>query len=292
MKAVVGFIAFLFFLHFANPTFATAPNITAYPNTAISLDTSFTVTATMSGLTNNAIYRLRVAIPQSTTSTTYFGSTYDGATWHMGSIADGNFISITTDGNGAWGGDIQGKIDSDDPNFTTGSGTYDLKIGRYTQTGNTSATWSNSVTITITVPPTPIPTLTPMPTPTNTPTPTTASSPTSAPTPTPTRTPTPTPSPAKTLTPTPILNPPISSAQENVMPASVLGENTQPGGFSLPTDTGSSNENALTPNKPESTNNNWFQKISIFVGIVFILACAILMFWRMKKGELTQNEEE
>src|SRR3989344_7663385 len=157
MKAVVVFFAFLFFLHFANPAFAAAPAITAYPNTTISLDTSFTITATMSGLTNNAIYRLRVAIPQSFGSVSYFGSTYDGTTWHMGSISDGNFFSITTDSNGAWGGDIQGQIDSDDPNFTTGSGVYDLKIGRYTQTGNSNATWSNSVSITITVPPTPTP---------------------------------------------------------------------------------------------------------------------------------------
>ncbi|MDZ4227716.1 MAG: hypothetical protein U1E54_00560, partial [Candidatus Levybacteria bacterium] len=193
MKALVFLFAFLFFLTvFAFPSFATAPNITAYPTGTISLDTSFTITATMSGLSNNAIYRLRVASPQSTTSTTYFGSTYDGATWHMGSIADGNFISITTDANGVWGGDMQGKIDSDDPNFTTGSGTYDLKIGRYTQTGS-SATWSNSVSVTITVPPTPTPTLTLTPTaaPTSTPTPTPTASPTNAPTPTKTPTPSP-----------------------------------------------------------------------------------------------------
>src|SRR3989338_8381460 len=206
MKAVVVFFAFLFFLHFANPAFAAAPAITAYPNTTISLDTSFTVTATMSGLTNNAVYRLRVAIAQSGTSN-YFGSTYDWSTWHMGSISDGNYVNITTDGNGAWGGDIQGKIDSDDPSFTTGSGTYDLKIGRYTQTGVT-ATWSNPVSITVTVPPTPTPTLTP------TPTPTTA----------PTNTPTPTP-----MSNTPTAKPTTPSAPENISQNSVLGKSTGDG---------------------------------------------------------------
>lgn len=279
MKAIIVLIAILFFLtFFAFPSFAVAPTITAYPTATISLDTSFTVTATMSGLSNNATYRLRVAISQSGTSN-YFGSTYDGSVWHMGSITDGNYISITTNGNGAWGGDIQGKIDSDDPNFTTGSGTYDLKIGRYTQTGST-ATWSNAVSITITVPPTPTPTLTPTPTsaPTNTPTPTPTSSPTNTPTPTKMPTPTPTPS-----TPTSKLT--TSSAPENVSQNSVLGEST---GNELGV---SPSENNLISNETKKPNNN-FQKIFIFLGIVFIAVCVILAFRAIKKGELTQNEEE
>ncbi|MEK7450897.1 MAG: hypothetical protein AAB662_03115, partial [Patescibacteria group bacterium] len=168
MKAKIALIAFLLFLFcfsFVKPAFATAPSITAYPTGTISLDTSFTVTATMSGLSKNAVYRLRVALAQPGT-TTYFGSTFDGTNWHYGSINDGNYTSATTDNNGAWGGDIQGKIDSDDPNFTAGAGIYDLKIGRYTQTGST-ATWSNIVSVDIAIPPpTPTPTDTPTPTPT------------------------------------------------------------------------------------------------------------------------------
>jgi hypothetical protein len=287
MKAVVVFFAFLFFLHFADPSFAVAPNITAYPNTAVSLDTSFTVTATMSGLTNNVIYRLRVAIAQSGTSN-YFGSTYDGTTWHMGSITDGNFISITTDGNGAWGGDIQGKIDSDDPNFTTGSGTYDLKIFRYTQTGS-SPTPSNLVSITITVPPTPTPTLTPTPTPTTAPT--SAPTPTNTPTPTPASasSPTNTPTPTKTPTPIPTTNTPTSkpttlSAQENASQNSVLGESSGNGLDIPPPDNLISDQTK----KPDTV----FQGIIMLLGIVFITACVILTVRIIKKGELTQNEEE
>src|SRR3989344_2425150 len=252
MKAVVVFFAFLFFLHFANPAFAAAPAITAYPNTTISLDTSFTVTATMSGLTNNAVYRLRVAIAQSGTSN-YFGSTYDGSTWHMGSISDGNYVNITTDGNGAWGGDIQGKIDSDDPSFTTGSGTYDLKIGRYTQTGVT-ATWSNPVSITVTVPPTP-------------------------PTPTPTKPPTPPP-----ITNTPTTKPTTPSAPENISQNSVLGKSTGDGLDISPP------ENLISDSakKPD----NIFQGIIMLVGVVFIAICVILTIRIIKKGEQVQNEEE
>lgn len=253
MRAIIALIAILLFLFFANPVFAIAPIITASPSGTITLDTAFTITATMSGLSKSAIYRLRIAIAQPGTSN-YFGSTYDGTIWHMGSIADGNFVSITTDAIGVWGGDIQGKIDSDDPNFTTGSGTYDLKIGRYTQTGST-ATWSDPVSIAITIPPTPTSTPTPTPTPTVSPTPT----------PTPTKTPTPTPS--YTSTPTP----------EEVLPTDVLGESTQSGEIISPTAKESLNE-ILIPNKHKNANSNWLQKIFIGIGAILLIVCAILSF--------------
>lgn len=145
--------------------------------------------------------------------------------------------------------------------------------------------------------PTPVPTNTPTPTPspvaTSTPTktPTPTSKPTNTPTPTKTPTPTPsrTPTPTKTPTPTPIrtltptLKPLISSATENAMPTSVLGEGTESGGIVSPT---------LISSETRNANNNWFQKILIFVGVVFIAVCVILTFRAIKKGELTQNEEE
>lgn len=275
MKAIIVFIAVLLFLHFANPVFAIAPVITASPSGTITLDTTFTITATMSGLSKSAIYRLRIAIAQPGTSN-YFGSTYDGTIWHMGSIADGNFVSITTDAIGVWGGDVQGKIDSDDPNFTTGSGTYDLKVGRYTQTGST-ATWSDPINITIAVPSTPTPTATPTPTPTSTPTPTPTASPTN--TPTPTKTPTPTPT-----SNVPTSKPTTQSAQENVSRNSVLGETTGNGlNISPP-------ENLISDvaKKPDTI----FQAIIMLLGVVFIVICIILTTRIIKKGELTPNEEE
>lgn len=167
----LAFVVFLLvFLLFPRISFAAAPQITAYPSGDISLNQSFTVSATMSGLTKNAVYRMRIVLaPQGTSN--YFGSTWNGISWYNGTpspIDYTNFLSITTDGTGAWYGDMQGEVDADDPNFTTGSGTYDLKVGRYTQTGS-SATWSNIISVTIVLPPTA--TSTPIPPPTNTPTP-------------------------------------------------------------------------------------------------------------------------
>ncbi len=267
MKAKIALIAFLLFFFspfLVKSVFATVPTITAYPSGTLSLDTSFTVTATMSGLSKNAIYRLRVAISQSGTSN-YFGSTYDGATWHMGSLADGNYISVTTDGNGAWGGDIQGKIDSDDPNFTTGSGTYDLKIGRYTQTGST-ATWSDPNSISIIVPPTLTPTNTPTPIPTSAPAPTS--------TPVPTNTPTPKPTPTSTPTPSPTFTPSPTTTVSSVLGESI--ENTTASGFLASTQEPTKELGKKTEVLGEQTSN--ISKIFIGIGVIFFIACAILFF--------------
>jgi hypothetical protein len=274
MRIIIGFIAcFLLFCLSCCPAFAAAPVISSYPTGTLSLDVSFTITATMSGLSKNAIYRLRVAIAQPGTSN-YFGSTYDGSSWHMGSITDGNFFNITTDENGAWGGDIQGKINPDDSNFTTGSGTYDLKIGRYTQTG-TTATWSDPVSVSIVVPPTPTPTPTPSPTltPTHTPTPTN------------------TPTPTKTPTPTPTLRPSPSPAPEH-LEGDILGASTQSAEEVLPTGSKFTlDENILAADDTKNTSNDGSGKIFIFIGVVFIVTCAILVIRTIRKGKSDQNEE-
>lgn len=251
--------------------FAVPPTILSNPS-SIDVDNSFTLSATMSGLSNNTIYRLRITFAKTETPD-YFGSTFNGTDWYNGTpspINYSNFLTVTTDDNGAWGGDILGKVETSDPNFTTGSGTYDVKIGRYTQSG-TNATWSNIVPISLVAPtPTPTPSPTPSPAPTSTPVP--------APTKTPTHTlipntPTPTLKPLITPTKTPI-------PSREVLPTSVLGESTESGTILSPT------------NKPfnevKRTNNN-LQKVLVGVGIVFIVVCAILTFRAIKKGKLRQD---
>ncbi len=125
----------------------------------------------MSGLSNNTIYRLRIALASPGTND-YFGSTFNGSNWYNGlpsPINYSNFLSITTDNNGSWSGTIQGKVESADPNFSGTSATYDLKVARYTETGS-SATWSNILQITVIAPsPSPSPTVTPFPSPTPSP---------------------------------------------------------------------------------------------------------------------------
>lgn len=113
--------------------------------------------------------------------------------------------------------------------------------------------------------------------PTSTPTPTLTVTPTSTNTPTPTPAPTST----KTPTPTPSLKPSISPTPKEILPTDVLGESTQSRSIISPT------EDFI--NKPKSPNNN-FQKVLMFVGIVFIASCAIFTFQRARKGKSTENE--
>jgi len=91
------------------------------------------------------------------------------------------------------------------------------------------------------------------------------------PTPAPTSTPTQTPTPTKTPTPTPIPNTPTA----NPLPTDILGESTESGSFISPTET-RLKKNVLISNKSKSSNNV-VQKISIGIGGIFLIACAILL---------------
>lgn len=258
-KNITRVFLVLLFSFFVNPTntFASAPSIQTYPDT-INIDTSFTIQATMDGLSNNSIYRLRIVLAAPGTSN-YFGSTYSGTNWYNGTpspIDYSKFLTITTDSAGAWSGNIEGKVEANDPNYSGGPGTYDLKIGRYTQSGS-SATWSEIKQVNF-IAPTPTPT----PTPTSKPTPT----PTKSPTPTPTKTPTPTPTKAVTKTPTPKSSK-ISS--KSVMGASDKSEEKTP---------------TATPKPKKSSAPSILPLFAIIGGSILLLVCAILVYFKMEKN--------
>lgn len=181
MRSKLFIFTFLFLFFGARIAFAVAPSITNAPST-INTDTAFSLTTTMSGLSSNTVYRLRIALALPGTSN-YFGSTFNNTGWYNGTpspINYSNFLSITTDSTGSWSGNVQGKVESSDPNFSGSSATYDLKIGRYTETG-TSPTWSSPLPIALVIPsPTPTSTPTPSPTPTPAPSPTPTTSPNSS----------------------------------------------------------------------------------------------------------------
>lgn len=269
-------VALLFLFFYPSLAFAGAPQIIAYPQTTLSLDQSFILSATMSGLSKNAIYRMRVVFAQPGTSN-YFGSTYNGSSWYNGTpspINYANFLSLTTDGTGAWWGDVQGKIDSDDPNFTTGSGTYDVKLGRYTQTGST-ATWSDPVSIAIVVPPAPTNTPMPLPTPTSTPippTPTPSASSGSS-TPTPTRS-----TSSRSLTPSPTLFPSLTNGISSF--GAVLGTTSA-------TSPPRENQPIRIAAEADHTTRNvaLLPLIFILAGFCLLGSCGILVFLETEKGK-------
>lgn len=137
---------------------ATPPVILSSPQD-IKVDSEFTITATMSGLSKNAVYRLRIALSRPD-SHSYFGST-EGYNGSPSPIDYSKFKSITTDNFGSWNGEVKGKVENSDPNYKDKDlKSFDLKLGRYTQNGS-SATWSEIVKINLENPnpstPSPVP---------------------------------------------------------------------------------------------------------------------------------------
>lgn len=103
---------------------------------------------------------------------------------------------------------------------------------------------------------------------------------------TPTSTPTPTPTPTKTPTPTPILKPSALPTPKELLPTDILGESTESGGIVSATDVQSSNENILISNKPKNTMNKLPKILMIIVGVIFSIACGILIFLKHKNKNI------
>lgn len=276
MKAVIGFIAVLFYLSCVNAVFA-ARTLTISANKASLFgDEEMTLTASASGFTSGETIYVKGAFFQEG-STNYFGYTKNGDNWIKNGDSTLSQKSIQID---QWDGSVITKSDFADSGYK-GEGGYKFKIGFYylTSGGNlSSVNWSdNNLDINLNEPD---------PTPTNTPTPTPTPSPTNTPTPTPTKIPTPIPSPAKTPIPTFALSPSASSAPEEILPTGiVLGENT---GNKLDIASPENNLVSYTAKKPDTI----FQSILIALGIALIAACVILTIRIIKKGEAASDEEE
>ena len=115
--------------------FASPPVILSYPEN-IKVEEEFTLTASMSGLTKNGAYHLRIAFSKPETHV-YFGSIEDQGTFSK-------YKNITMDDKGSWSGEVKGKVENSDPSYKDKElKTFELKLGRYTENG-TSATWSES----------------------------------------------------------------------------------------------------------------------------------------------------
>lgn len=303
MKAIVAFIAvFIFLLYppFVESVFAVAVNVSNVP-ASVSEDQEFTVSVSVTGAASNTNNYLRGAFYSDSAPSSYFGYTFNHlGTWYNGTpspIDPHQFLEIQIGSDGSWSGEVRVKSDTSS-NYFGGSGNYYFKVGRYTANGTSISPWSNSNLLTINAP-TPTPTLALTPIPTNTPTPTPSPAATATPTKTPTSTPKPanTPTPTKTPTPTPSRTPtptlkPLTSPILGLVGVSssspILGESTQSALIISPTDV-MSKKDVLVSNKSKSPNNN-FQKILMFIGVVFIAICAVLTIREVKKRKLSQNE--
>jgi hypothetical protein len=272
MKAVIGFIAvlFLFCFSFVNSVFAAAQLSIDNPPLTIDQLQEFEANINFfcSGCSDS--YLRGVFYPS---GSSYFGYTQDNSgNWSNspGGSCLTYFKIAKTDltPEGSWSGKLKFKPDINN-SYYSGPGEYLFKVGRYTTSCGSPSIWSPEVTIAITGP-----SPTPTPAPTSTPTPT--SSPTSAPTP--------------TRTPTPTLKPSVSPTPKTILPTDVLGESTQSGEIISNNSIQSSDNNPLIANETKNTGSNLFQKILIFIGVVFIVTCAILTSREIKKRKLMENE--
>lgn len=175
----LAFLPLFFLLFFPLHVYAVNVSILSFPST-ISSD-AFTITASISGAATGTNY-LRVDVYKDSTKN-YFGETYNGSDWYSGS--DGKqYFPITVQSGKVWNGDIQARIGNPSVTDYDGSGSYRLRIRRYTSSGGEGSEDPNnsSVSVAITFPTlTPTPTTVPTLAPTNTPIPTKV--PTSTPTP-------------------------------------------------------------------------------------------------------------
>lgn len=270
MRKLTGFTAVLFFLFsffFIKSAFASELSADNFPLTIDRLqDFEINVNFSCSGCDDS--YLRGVFYPS---GNSYFGYTQNNAgNWINSPGGDcTDYFKIAKEDltpEGSWSGKLKFKSDIDS-SYYSGPGEYLFKIGYYTPECSSPSVWSEESTIAITGPtPTPIP------------------DPTSTPSPSPTSTPTP------TNTPTPTLKPTPSSMPKSASSEAVLGKNIGSRSAASFDNMGLLGSNELFAGESKNKNNNWFQKIFILVGIVFIAACAILTVRMIKKGEDVSDE--
>lgn len=249
------------FFFFSSKAYAVSVTILKAPAT-ITQDT-FSVTATISGALAGTNY-LRVDLYKDGT-TNYFGETFNKSSWYSGS--DGTqYIPVTIPDDLPV--TIQGRVGSPTLGEFDGTGSYKLRIRRYTASGNPgSSDTLASVDVSVIFPtptPTPVP-ITPEPTsaPTNKPTPT--AKPTSAPT-----------YQAKSvlLTKTPT----VEDDAESTFGAVLGTMSADTFATTIPTRVAGEADH-------RKTEINLFPLLFILGGFILLASCGILIFSKSEKGQ-------
>lgn len=230
---------------------------------------AFTVTASISGASLGQNY-LRVDLYKEDTSN-YFGETFNGSDWYGGSEGK-SYLPVNIDSSKIVLATITARIGEPEANEYPGSGTYKLKLRRYTSSGNQASDQQIPADILINF-------FLPSPEPTVTPTPTSQSVPTATPKPTTSSTPSPSPFSSvfweEEATDEPIFEEVLAKASESATLGALI----------TPLET-------IIPGKKEivlSARDNKIAIILIALGVVFISACVILFFWTYIKNK-KQNE--
>lgn len=257
-KVVLGLFVLLFLCSVKNVSAVTL-NINGYPSTISSGD-AFQLTVSVSGADDGTNY-LRADLFKEGTSN-YFGETFNGSYW-LNSSDGKNYFPIQIQ-NSTASATFLAKIGS--PNLTDfpGSGSYKLRVRRYTASGNQASNdIGDPVTVQINYS-----IQTPTPSPTSTATPTVR--------------PTPTPQPSKSPTPkpTPISTPTIRPTQT----PEVLGDVATPNSSSQPQEADESE--TVETKKPIDKKAFVVIVASLLVGVgIVVISLAIYAMVKKMKNE-------
>lgn len=169
MKAFsAGVLLVFLFLFF--PKLSLAVNTTLInPPSSITSD-PFTVQVSITGAQTGTNH-LRVDLYKDGT-TNYFGETYNGTSWYAGSDAS-QYFPITIQSGATSSATFQGRIGTPTSSQYNGTGSYKLRIRRYTSSGSYTTSEANNSAVVVSInvaTPTPTPSPTPSPTQTTSPT--------------------------------------------------------------------------------------------------------------------------
>ncbi len=135
------FLAFASVLFLSSKVFAVTLTLDQVPATIT--EQSFTISASVSGASAGQNF-LRVDLYKDET-TNYFGETYSGTSWYNGSSGlQYAPISISSSSGSA---SLQGRFGSPTTTEYDGTGTYRLRVRRYTSSGNSTSSFKLSITI-------------------------------------------------------------------------------------------------------------------------------------------------
>lgn len=236
----------------------------------------YTVTINLSvNVANGTNYFLRGTFYQ-TGTTNYCGYTYNGTDWYNGPYTtNSGWLKLfpITIGNSSWSGTLKAKLDTQDPGCN-GSGTYNFKIERFTNSGNGTFDSQNEQSITVVIP---TATLTPAPTSTPTPPPATNTSfPTSIPTTRSSATSTIKPSSIVATIPISLpINPTITSASSEVLGSSISATPT-----------------TITKKEKMKSQQNYSAILFFASGTLLLTTCGILVYRKWKKRNLDESTNE
>ncbi|HYM64868.1 MAG TPA: hypothetical protein VES68_00060 [Candidatus Sulfotelmatobacter sp.] len=261
-SALISFLLFLFSLFLVKPAFAVTVTITSFPS-SISSD-AFTINVSVLGASSGTNY-IRVDLYKDGSSN-YFGETFNGNDWYLGSDGKQYFPITIADSKSTASASIQARIGVPSSSDYDGQGSYKMRIRRYTSSGGQGSEDANNSAVNISI---------------NLPTQTPTNSPTSINAPTPQSTNTPTPKSTLTLIPSKTPTPKISktTSPTNSLNKDVLSESTKSS-----QKVSENKKNTSGKDKRKTPDNTLIPKILILLGIVILLACAIVISYSYIKN--------